>query len=294
MRIRLLGTGTPTPSLRRMGSSYLVESGGDVILFDHGSGAYHRLLEAGIRPTQVSHLFFSHLHYDHCVDYARLLLTRWDQGAGGIPELKVYGPPFVQRMTELLFSPQGAFGPDLTARIENRMSQEIFEARGGVLPRQWPAPLVQELRSGAVVKEHGWKVTAASVPHAQPQLVCLAYRLDTPQGSFAYSGDAAPSPAMVKLAQGCDVLVHMTHYISGTELGPALAAGTSGHLEVARIGQEAGVRNLVVSHITEQMDVPGVTERLIREMAEIYTGNLFWGEDLMEIPIGEPAPNKLE
>ena len=63
MRIRLLGTGTPTPSLRRMGSSYLVESGGDVILFDHGSGAYHRLLESGIRPTQVSHLFFSHLHF---------------------------------------------------------------------------------------------------------------------------------------------------------------------------------------------------------------------------------------
>ena len=63
---------------------------------------------------------------------------------------------------------------------------------------------------------------------------------------------------------------------------------------MAGIGQEAGVKNLVVSHITEQMDVPGVPERLIREMSEIYKGNLFWGEDLMEIPVGEPAPRKLE
>lgn len=294
MRITLLGTGTPTPSLRRMSSSYLVRTGEAVILFDHGSGAYHRLLEAGVRPTEVTHVFFSHLHYDHCVDYARLLLTHWDQGAGKVPELKVYGPPGTRRMTELLFSPDGVWGPDLTARIEHPMSQEIYAARGGELPRPWPAPVVTELRSGDTVAEDGWRLSCVSVPHAQPQLVCLAYRLDAGEGSFAYSGDAAPSPALAKLARGADVLVHMTHYISGTELGPALAQGTSGHREVAGIGQEAGVKNLVVSHITEQMDVPGVPERLMREMSEVYTGNLFWGEDLMEIPLGDPLPRKLD
>ena len=93
MRIRLLGTGTPTPSLRRMCSGYVVEIGDDVIVFDHGFGAHHRLLELGIPPTKVTHFFCSHLHYDHMGDYPRLLLTRWDQGAGKIPELKVYGPP---------------------------------------------------------------------------------------------------------------------------------------------------------------------------------------------------------
>ena len=39
MRIRLLGTGTPTPSLKRMCSGYVVETGEDVIVFDHGFGA---------------------------------------------------------------------------------------------------------------------------------------------------------------------------------------------------------------------------------------------------------------
>ena len=32
MRIRLLGTGTPTPSLARMCSGYVVEVGNDVIV----------------------------------------------------------------------------------------------------------------------------------------------------------------------------------------------------------------------------------------------------------------------
>ena len=93
MRLWLLGTGTPTPSVRRMCSGYLVEVGGDFIVFDHGFGAHHRLLELGIAATQISHAFFSHHHYDHIGDYPRLLLTRWDQAAGSVRELEVYGPP---------------------------------------------------------------------------------------------------------------------------------------------------------------------------------------------------------
>src|SRR5678816_4249716 len=91
MRITLLGTGTPTPSLKRMSSGYLVETGQRKVLFDFGPGAYHRMLEAGVRAVDITDVFFTHLHYDHCLDYVRLLMTRWDQGAGRIPELRVYG-----------------------------------------------------------------------------------------------------------------------------------------------------------------------------------------------------------
>ena len=77
MKITLLGTGTPVPSVRRASAGYMVEVGDDVILFDHGPGCFQRLLETGKWPTEVSHLFLTHLHYDHCLDYVRLLLTRW-------------------------------------------------------------------------------------------------------------------------------------------------------------------------------------------------------------------------
>jgi ribonuclease BN (tRNA processing enzyme) len=293
VEIRLLGTGTPTPSLARMSSGYLVRVNGDVLLFDHGPGAYHRMMEAGVAATDVTGIFFSHLHYDHCMDYARLLLTRWDQGGGRIPELKVYGPPFTERMTELLIGENGVYGPDLKARTEHPLSQLIHEARGGSLPRQRPQPVVTPLRSGDDVQGDGWRVTTRSVRHVQPYLDCYGYRLECADGVFAYSGDSGPCKAMLELARDCDVLVHMCHYLSGTELGSTFAEGCMGHLELAALGKEARVKNLVISHVTEQMDVPGVRERIVREMSEIYSGNLFFGEDLMVIPLGDPNPRKL-
>ena len=294
MRIRLLGTGTPTPSLKRMSSGYLVETGQRKVLFDFGPGTYHRMLEAGVRAVDITDVFFTHLHYDHCLDYVRLLMTRWDQGAGRIPELRVYGPAYTARMTEAIIGEGGLFAPDLAARTELRMSQDVYVARGGTLPRHKPQPIVRELHSGEVVDCDGFRVHARSVLHAQPILECFGYRMEADGASFAYSGDAGPCKAMELLAHDCDVLVHMCHFISGTALSPAMDKHNMGHLELAQLGQAAGVRNLVVSHVTEQMDVPGVRERLIREMSQVYAGNLFFGEDLMEIPVSAPAPAKLE
>jgi ribonuclease BN (tRNA processing enzyme) len=99
---------------------------------------------------------------------------------------------------------------------------------------------------------------------------------------------------MEKLADGADVLVHMCQHITGTEPSAEYAKGCMGHLELARLGAKTGVRNLVMSHMLLQLDVPGVRERLIAEMKAIYDGNLIWGEDLMEVPIGNPAPAKMD
>lgn len=293
MRIRLLGTGTPTPSLKRMSSGYLVEIGQRKVLFDFGPGAYHRLLEAGVLPAEVTDIFFSHLHYDHCLDYVRLLMTRWDQGAGKIPELNVYGPTYTRRMTDLIVGDEGIFAPDLAARTELPMSQSVYVARGGVLPRRRPQPNVREIASGDVIECGEFTVRARAVLHAQPLLDCLAFRLESAGRSFVYSGDTGPCKAMEELARDCDVLVHMCHFISGTALSAEMAKHNTGHLELAKLGEAARVRNLVVSHVTEQMDVPGVREKLVREIAAIYTGNIFFGEDLMEIPLGPPVPDKL-
>ena len=61
----------------------------------------------------------------------------------------------------------------------------------------------------------------------------------------------------------------------------------------ARLAEAAKVQNLVLTHITEQFDKPGVRERVIGEMAKVYGGNLFFGEDLMEIPVTRPGLEKL-
>src|SRR5262245_43639192 len=201
MRIHLLGTGTPTPSLKRMSSGYLVEIGDRKVLFDFGPGAYHRLLEAGVKPTEITDIFFTHLHYDHCLDYVRLVMTRWDQGAGKIPELNVYGPAHTARLTQLIVGEDGIFGPDLAARTELPMSRAVFVARGGTLPRAKPRPVVRELSSGETVDCGGFTVQARAVIHAQPVLEGYGYRLEAEGASFAYSGGPGPCKATPALAE---------------------------------------------------------------------------------------------
>lgn len=294
MKLWLLGTGTPTPSLRRMCSGYVLRVGDEYLVFDHGFGAHHRLLELGIPATEVSHVFLSHHHYDHMGDYPRLLLTRWDQGAGKIKELDVYGPPPLKRITERLLDDDGVFGPDLISRTENQCSIDVYRARGGVGKRGRPAPILHELGPTDVVRTNDWTVRVAPVNHFSPHLVSYGYRLDADGQSFVYSGDTGPSRALAELAQNCDVLVHMCHYLSGTAPSKTFSAFTMGHLELARMAQDACVRNLVITHVTEQFDRPGLRERVLREMGEVYQGNLFFGEDLMSVPFENPLPVKLD
>jgi ribonuclease Z len=90
------------------------------------------------------------------------------------------------------------------------------------------------------------------------------------------------------------VLVHMCHYLTGTAPSKTFAAFSSGHLEVAEAAQQAGAKSLVISHVTEQFDRPGVRERVITEMSRIYSGNIFFGADLMEIPVSGPEASKLD
>jgi ribonuclease Z len=294
MRLWLLGTGTPTPSIKRMCSSYLVQVGNDKLIFDHGFGSHQRLLELGLLPTQVSHAFFSHHHYDHIGDYPRLLLTRWDQAAGAGSDLQVFGPVGMKHITGRLIADDGAFGLDLVSRTRNRASLDVYEARGGEGELKWPTPHVEELAHGSVVARNDWRVTTVEVNHFAPHLVSLGYRLEADGQSFVYSGDTGPSRALAELARNCDVLVHMCHYLTGTEPSKAFAAFTMGHMELAELAQSAQVRNLVLSHVTRQFDQPGMRERVVREIGEVYKGNIFFGEDKMEIPFVSPEPVRLD
>ena len=156
----------------------MLEVGDDTLLWDFGPGTYHRMMQAGKRAVDISDVFFSHLHHDLCADYIRLFLTRWDQGADRIPELKVYGPPPIRHMTAQLFGTDGAFAPDLNARIRHQGSIDIFVARGGVPPRQWPQPEITELQPTDTVQGKTWTVTIAPASHVQPWLECYAYRID--------------------------------------------------------------------------------------------------------------------
>jgi ribonuclease Z len=193
-----------------------------------------------------------------------------------------------------LFGPDGVYGPDIRARVEHRSSLDVYEARGGKLPRKPPAPKVIEIHAGSVVDGSGWKITVGHAQHVQPYLECLAFRIDTSEGSICYTGDSGSSDSIVELAKGCDLLIHMNHYFSGTEPSPAYRAACGNHRDNALIAKRAGVKTLVLTHLLTQIDRPAIREQIVHEIQEVFEGRVIWGEDLMRLTLADARMTNIE
>ena len=68
---------------------------------------------AALDATNLTRLFFTHLHSDHTLGYADVILTPWVVGRR--QALEVYGPEGVASMTEHL---KQAYAADIKVRTE--------------------------------------------------------------------------------------------------------------------------------------------------------------------------------
>jgi len=278
MKVTLLGTGSPEAHVRRASSGYLVEVGADRILLDCGGGVFDRLLQSGRRPSDITHIVFSHLHSDHMMDYARLVHAAWDEG--GVP-IKVYGPKPIGVISEKLFGRDGVFAHDLVARTEHPASQEVWKSRGGQLPRPWPSPHITEILPGFSLAGPNWSLTTCEVPHAQPYLSCMALRIDTARAKFVYSGDAGPCDTLPKLAQGADLLLHWCYRTARETKNANLASKTTSPADIASLAQRAKVKRLVVTHLRAHMDTDDTHGEIMRQLRSGFDGPSSIAEDLM-------------
>ena len=197
--IILLGTGTPYPDPNSSGPATAVVVDGRVFLFDAGAGVMRKLNAAKLPLSGPEAVFITHLHSDHTLGYADLILTSWIMRRA--KPFPVYGPRGLQRMTSHLLA---AFSED----IEIRTSGLEHEVPGGYRVK------VHEIRAGIVYEKNGVRVTAIAVQHGTWKHA-FGYRIDTPDRSIVISGDARPSEALVKAAQGVDVLIHEVYSAAG-------------------------------------------------------------------------------
>jgi ribonuclease BN (tRNA processing enzyme) len=253
MKLTVLGSGSPEAYARRASSGYLLEVAGQRILFDCGGGVVSRLLEARFKPSDIDYLFFTHLHSDHMMDYARLVHAAWDEG--GKP-LKVFGPEPIKDITAKLFGPDGVLAHDLTARTELKGSQEVWVARGGTLPRPWPAPEVTEISPGFTFEGEGWSLASCSVPHAQPFLVCMAFSVAGGDKKFVYSGDAGLTEDFEAFVKDADLLLHWCYRLDGEAMHPAMLDLCPTPTDIAKMAERQGVKQLLLTHFRVHMDEP--------------------------------------
>lgn len=285
MRLTVLGAGTPTPTPTRFGSSYVVQLGDEQIMVDCGPAATDKLVKAGLWPTEIDYLFFTHHHFDHDVDYPCFLLCRWDQGIGKENQLQVFGPSPTEKLTEGLIGEEGVYSHDWRARVNSPLSQHVFVNRGGELPRKPPDIAAKDVEPGRVYAGNDWDVTAAPAEHVQPWLDSLAYRLDSSQGSIVFTGDTQPCRSVVDLARDADVMVCMCWDDQALMEENGESPGQCGTTGAAEMAQEAGVGTLILSHIGPHLSSHGPREKGIGDIARRYEGRVIFAEELMTLEV---------
>src|SRR5439155_13900462 len=238
----LLGTGTPYPEPSASGPATAVVVNGRVFLFDAGAGVMRRVRAANLPINGPEALFITHLHSDHTLGYADLILTSWVMRRRA--PFPVFGPPGLQRMTRHLLA---AYSEDIDIR-ENGLEHEVA---GGYRVD------VHEIRAGVVYEKDGVRVTAIAVQHGAWQ-DAFGYRIDTPDRSIVISGDTRPSEALVKAASGVDILIHEVY--SASRLAPEDRPGGkdwprycreyhTSDVELGRLAARIRPKLLILDHI---------------------------------------------
>lgn len=324
------------PGSEREGISSAVVVGDRYYLVDAGHGVMRRLRGAELGPNFATDLdgpldalggiFLTHLHSDHVVDLNNILTEGIYNGLQHVEKIPVYGPgnrgvlpplfgegpapepvapgnptPGTREMTDLLVQ---AFATDFNDRLfDNRKPapDALWEAFDVPVPAQYladpngnPCP---DMEPFTFFEDDRVRVSAILVDHA-PVFPALAYRFDSDDGSIVFSGDTGPTPNLVKLARGADVLVHEVIDPAWPESlfpDPRTDAqeGLYQHLiqshtlieDLGPIAQEAGVGTLVLSHM-----VPGNRPDSTWEGCGAgFDGRLVIGHDLDVVGVGAPA-----
>ncbi|MHB8576406.1 MAG: MBL fold metallo-hydrolase [Dehalococcoidia bacterium] len=284
-QLYILGTGTPTPTPIRFGSAYVLQVAGEHLMFDCGPAATHKLVKAGLLPTQISRLFFTHHHFDHDIDYPCFLLCRWDQSIGAEPELQVFGPTLTETITERLIGENGAFSHDWRARVNAPLSQRIHVNRGGTLPRRPPSVAVRDIGPEFRYEGPDWRIRTATAEHVQPWLDSLAYRLDSDAGSIVFTGDTQPCDSVTELARGADVLVCQCWDDQERMDANGENRGNSGTGGAAGMAQAAGVGTLILTHMGAGLAAHDALEKGIGDVRRIYDGRIIAAEELLVLPL---------
>ena len=254
MIVTILGSGTCVPSLVRSSCAALVTVGRSRILLDCGPGTMRRLLEAGLRIHNVTHLFISHFHPDHTSELVPFLFaTKYpDRHARREPLTIVAGRGFLDFFNGL----KKVYGSWI----------DIGDQLGSMV----------ELDTSAADKHEFDDFNLTSMPMAHNE-ESLAYRVEkTDRGAVVYSGDTDYTENLVELARNAELLICESALPDSQHAAGHLTPSLAG-----KIAARAGVGKLVLTHFYPQCDQADIAA----ECRKAYDGPLLLAEDLMEIKV---------
>ncbi len=225
--VRILGASDATASVDCDHTCFTV---GDRILVDVCPTATLALLRAGIDPTRLEAICFTHLHSDHCMGLAPLLEHIWFKKRS-LAHLKIYGPQATLR------------------RVYEAM-QGFFAACDSHGERLAPEPELMELEGNTRFELCGYTVRTMDSMHAVPGL-CYTFT-DTATGKIiGTTGDTCYLPAFADFFRDADLLLHECSYGAGPLPDGNARNRHSSAREAVQTAMEAGVGHLLLIHCRE-------------------------------------------
>lgn len=300
LEVTFLGTGASWPTRQRGMSAIAVKRGGEVLLLDCGEGTQRQMQGSDVSYQQITQIYLTHFHGDHCYGLPGLLKTMALNER--TTPLEVYGPKGLYRVVD------------------------GFRRIGG-WPKQFPIH-VQELAPGDTVEKDGYRVEAHDADHSVRNLAFAlqeddrpgrfdkpkALEMGIPEGPLfgrlqrgqtvdlddgrtispdevlgpsrpgrrvVYSGDSQPCDALTAAARDADLFIcESTFTVAEKERAREVKHMCAG--EAAAIAHAAGARALALTHISPRYKDPAP---VLEEAQAVYPdARLVADLDTLDVP----------
>lgn len=297
----ILGSSSAVPTRRRNHNGYFLRWGDQGVLFDPGEGTQRQMRMVGLAASDITRICVTHFHGDHSLGLPGIVqrIAR-DQVSHTV---RATYPGAGQEYWERLRHATSFVDTDVI------VAQPVGGAGGCVLGEDEPFTITAlPLRHSVpaygyrLVEPDGWRMLPERLAHfgvRGPDIArlrrqgCIEVRGRTvelaqcarprPGQVFAFVMDTGECEQAVELARGADMLVIESTYLDEHEEW----AERYGHLtarQAGRIAARAGVRLLVLTHLSEryEQDQDG---SFVAQAAEEFDGPVVLAADLDRIAL---------
>ncbi len=234
MQLTVLGSNGTYPTVGRPASGYLVSTFDTTLWVDAGPGTYLALC-AWMAPHELSGVFLSHRHPDHCTDIFALYHTL------------AYGDREVRPVPVLC--PEG---------LDRELGTFV-----GNSDRWWSVFDFIPLRTGGGYTLGSLEISVVRTNHPPPT---LAPRISSSRRCLTYTADTGPSEELEGHASGSHLLLAEASIAS-----PRTKESYPHHMTGSEAGEMAtrsGVRRLMLTHVSPHID----PERQVMDAEAEYEG----------------------